>query len=264
MAGGAGGDPVSPGRQLTLDLAAAPGFGREDFFISGSNESAYAMVELWPNWPDAMLLVLAPAGAGKSHLGAIWAARAEARILSAAELMHSDKQVLAARPLLIEDADAIGEAEIDLFHLVNLMRERGAPLVLTARTRPDAWGLGVPDLLSRLRLAPVVEIGTPDDALMRAVLVKLFIDRQLIVDASTIEFAALRLERSLYAARAFVADLDREAMSRKSRITRPMVAEVLRRHEVSGENQALSETESDSCDQDDSRRRQTAARQGPT
>lgn len=262
MARGAGGEPASPGRQLTLDLAAAPGFGREDFFVSGSNESAYAMVELWPDWPDAMLLVLGPAGAGKSHLGAIWAARAEARILSAAKLMQSDKQVLAARPLLIEDADAIGEAETDLFHLVNLMRERGAPLVLTARTRPDVWGLGVPDLLSRLRLAPAVEIGAPDEALMRAVLVKLFIDRQLIVDASTIEFAALRLERSLDAARAFVAELDREAMSRKSRITRPMVAEVLRRHAVLDENQASPET--DSCDQDAGRGRETGARQGPT
>ncbi len=218
---------VPPGRQLTLELAPSPCFDREDFLVSDSNEHAYAMIELWPNWPDSALLILGPSGSGKSHLGAIWAAQAGACVLPAARLATADREALAARHLLIEDADAIGDAEADLFHLVNLMRERGASLVFTARTRPDAWRLRTADLLSRLRLAPYVEIGMPDDALMRAVLVKLFIDRQLIVDASVVEYAALRLDRSLDAARAFIAALDREALSRQSRITRPMAADVL-------------------------------------
>ncbi|WOJ88746.1 DnaA/Hda family protein [Methylocapsa polymorpha] len=217
-----------PNRQLTLELAPSPCFDREDFFVSGSNEKAYAMIELWPDWPDSVLLLLGPSGAGKSHLAAIWAAKAKAGVLSAALLAKADREALAAGPLLVEDVDAIGEAETELFHLVNLMRERGASLVLTARTPPDVWGLRTADLLSRLRLAPCVEIGMPDEALMRAVLVKLFIDRQLIVDASVVEYAALRLDRSLGAARAFIAALDREALSRQSRITRAMAADVLR------------------------------------
>ncbi len=232
-------------RQLTLDLAASPCFDREDFFVSGSNENAYALVELWPDWPDSTLLILGPSGAGKSHLGAIWATKAQAGILSAADLAKADKEDLARGPLLIEDADAIGAAETDLFHLVNLMRERGASLVFTARTRPDAWGLRTADLLSRLRLAPCVEIGMPDEALMRAVLVKLFIDRQLIVDASVVEYAALRLDRSLDAARAFIAALDREALSRQSRITRAMAADVLRCLSAQSDELALPGEEAD-------------------
>ncbi len=223
------GDPAGKARQLTLELALAPGFGAEDFFVSGSNESAYAMMERWPAWPDPVLLILGPAGSGKSHLGAIWAARAGAKALAAAALAGADVEALAAAgPLLLEDLEELGAAQTQLFHLLNLMRERGSALVLTAKRPPDAWGLHIADLLSRLRLAPCVEIGGPDDALMRAVLVKLMIDRQLVVDMRVVDYAALRLERSLEAARSFVEALDREALSRKSRITRQIAADVLR------------------------------------
>jgi chromosomal replication initiation ATPase DnaA len=132
-----------------------------------------------------------------------------------------------AEPLLIEDVDSIGKAEAKLFHLVNLTRECGTALVLTAKVHPDGWGLRIPDLLSRLRLAPSVEIGPPEDALMRAVLVKLLIERQLVVDTSVVSYAATRLERSLDAARSFIDALDREALARQSRITRAVAADVL-------------------------------------
>lgn len=214
-------------RQLALDLAREPGFDREDFFVSDSNEKAYAMIELWPDWPDSVLLINGPAGAGKSHLGAIWAATAKARIRSATSLVDAEPEALAGVPLLVEDMESIGGAQTQLFHLVNLMRESGVALVLTAREPPEAWGLDIADLVSRLRLAPRIEIGTPDDALMRAVLVKLLIDRQLVVDTSLVAYAATRLDRSLAAARTFVDALDRQALSRKCRVTRAMAADVL-------------------------------------
>ena len=216
------------GRQLTLDLPLAPGFGSEDFFVSGSNETAYAAIERWPAWPDPVLILVGPPGSGKSHLGAIWAAKAGAKIIAAETLAGADAEALAnSGPLLIENLEGLGGAEAQLFHLVNLMRERGAPLVLAAKRPLDAWGLEIADLVSRLRLAPCVEIGAPDDALMRAVLVKLLIDRQLVVDVRVVDYAALRLERSLDAARRFVAALDREALSRQGRITRQMAADIL-------------------------------------
>jgi chromosomal replication initiation ATPase DnaA len=219
--------PANP--QLTLNLAPDPGFERENFFVSGSNEQAYAMIELWPGWPDPILLVLGPSGAGKSHLGAIWASLAKAGVQSAASLAAEDIEALAAAgPLLLDDADAIGQSEARLFHLVNLMRERGTALVLTAKTPPDAWGLRTADLLSRLRLAPTAVIGPPDDALMRAVLVKLLVDRQLVVDTRVVGYIALRIERSLDAARAFIDALDREALARQSRISRAIAGDVLR------------------------------------
>ena len=189
-------------RQLTLDLPVKPRYGREDFLISPSNAHAWTTFETWPNWPDRVLLLLGPTGAGKSHLGAIWAAKTGARVLNAAALPLADLQALAKSPaILLEDADSATRAEHEMFHLLNLVREAGTFLVITGRQWPDSWGLATRDLLSRLRLAPAVEIGEPDDALVRAVLVKLFVDRQLVVDTSVVEYLALRIERSLDAAR---------------------------------------------------------------
>src|SRR3981189_1408172 len=107
------------------------------------------------------------------------------------------------------------------------MRERGTALVLTAKTPPHAEGLQSAGLLSRLRLAPTAVIGPPDDALMRAVLVKLLIDRQLVVDTGGVGYIALRIERSLEAARSFIDALDREALARQNRISRGIAGDVL-------------------------------------
>ena len=217
-------------RQLTLDLPIETRFGREDFLVSPSNADAFETFEGWPAWPDRVLLLLGPTGAGKSHLGAIWAARSHARILPASALAGSDVSALAgAGPLLLEDVDSARGIEAQLFHLLNLVRNSANSwLVLTARAWPDGWGLRTADLLSRLRLAPAVEIAEPDDALVRAVLVKHFIDRQLVVDTTVVEYLAMRIERSLDAARQVVEALDREALMAGRRITRPMAGDVLR------------------------------------
>ena len=217
-------------RQLTLDLPIETRFGREDFLVSPSNADAFETFEGWPAWPDRVLLLLGPTGAGKSHLGAIWAARSHARILPASALAGADLSALTAQgPLLLEDVDSARGIEAELFHLLNLVRNSTKSwLVLTARAWPDGWGLRTPDLLSRLRLAPAVEIAEPDDALVRAVLVKHFIDRQLVVDTTVVEYLAMRIERSLDAARQVVEALDREALMAGRRITRPMAGDVLR------------------------------------
>ncbi len=217
-------------RQLTLDLPVETRFGREDFLVSPSNADAFETFEGWPSWPDRVLLLLGPTGAGKSHLGAIWAARSHARVLSASALAGADVSALAAEgALLLEDVDSARGIEAELFHLLNLVRNSANSwLVLTARAWPDGWGLRTPDLLSRLRLAPAVEIAEPDDALVRAVLVKHFIDRQLVVDTTVVEYLAMRIERSLDAARQVVEALDQEALMAGRRITRPMAGEVLR------------------------------------
>lgn len=220
-------------RQLTLDLPVEPRFGREDFLVSPSNAAAWDMFERWPDWPDRVLLLLGPTGAGKSHLAAIWAARAGARTLGLGDLASADLPALAQAPaILLEDADGASAVEHQLFHLLNLVRASQTTLVVTARRWPGGWGLATRDLLSRLRLAPAVEIGEPDDALVRAVLVKLFVDRQLVVDTSVVEYLALRIERSLDAARAVVEALDREALAQRRPVTRPIAAEVLRRLEA--------------------------------
>lgn len=222
-----------PTNQLALTLPLEPRFGREDFLVSPSNEVAWETFERWPEWPGRMLLLLGPTGSGKSHLSAIWAQRARARVLTGASLPLADLPAIAASgAVLVEDADRAPLAEAELFHLINLVQGSHGYLAITARAWPDAWGVQTKDLLSRLRLAPAIEIGEPDDPLIRAVLVKLFLDRQLVVDTSVVEYLAVRIERSLDAARKVVELLDKEALAAGRAITRPMAAEVLRRSGV--------------------------------
>jgi chromosomal replication initiation ATPase DnaA len=215
-------------KQLAFDLPVDPRFGREDFLVSPSNEQAYGLVERWPDWPDTILLLLGPRGSGKSHLASIWATTARAWTVDAFEVTDGRvPHLVSTGALVVEDADRSERDEAALFHLLNLARERKASVLLTAGLPPDRWGLRIPDLLSRLRMAPSVSLDAPDDALLKAVLVKLFVDRQLVVDTTVVDYIALRIDRSLSQAADVVAALDREALSRGRRVSRPMAAEIL-------------------------------------
>jgi chromosomal replication initiation ATPase DnaA len=218
--------------QLPLDLPHRPGLGEEDFFEAPSNEKALAMVRLWPDWPQKTLLLSGPQGAGKSHLAAIWARRAGARLVRAGELTLELAPGLAnEKALVLENADeVVGQRsgrEAEMFHLLNLAGESGCFLLIVARKEPDLWGLATPDLLSRLRRAPQVAIDSPDENFLRAILVKLFHDRQIRVDESLIDYLSLRLERSFEAAQNIVAALDREGLARGRAITRPLATRLL-------------------------------------
>jgi chromosomal replication initiation ATPase DnaA len=215
-------------KQLAFDLPLDPRFGREDFLVSPSNEQAYGVIERWPDWPDTILVLRGPRGSGKSHLASIWATTARAWTIDGFEVTESRvPHLISNGALVIEDADRSERDEAALFHLLNLARERKAFVLLTCEAPPDRWGLRTPDLLSRLRLAPRIDLDPPDDALLKAVLVKLFVDRQLVVDTTVVDYIAIRIERSLGRAAELVAALDREALSRGRRISRPIAAAVL-------------------------------------
>lgn len=137
--------------------------------------------------------------------------------------------------MLIEDVDRAAIPDSLLFHLINAVRQHGTFLMMTARMWPSTWNVSLPDLASRLKAATVVEIGEPDDALLAQVIVKLFADRQIAIDEKLVAYLVTRMERSLNAAQQIVQRLDRLALSRGTRITRPLAAEVLGSWSPAGE-----------------------------
>jgi chromosomal replication initiation ATPase DnaA len=215
--------------QLALALDHAESLAREDFLTGPSNAAAMALIERWPDWPSRTVLLRGPEGAGKSHLAAIWARESGARTLSPRALEGAEVPIALVTGALVLDNLAEGRFdEAALFHLLNLAREERAYVLITTRTAPATWRIEVPDLASRLRALPVVALTAPDDALFRAVIVKLFTDRQVAVDESLVSFLTTRIERSFAAARAAVTRLDREALRLRRPITRALAVELFR------------------------------------
>jgi chromosomal replication initiation ATPase DnaA len=213
--------------QMPLDLSGAPVYSAADFLIAESNRAAVSRLEHWVDWPGFAYALAGPEGSGKSHLAHLFAARANARLVTGAALRADAVPVLAeSRAVVVEDGDR-GVDNVALLHLFNLLRERKRVLLLTGRAPPARWPATLPDLTSRLATVPVVTIGPPDDALLAQLMVKLFSDRQLRIGQDVPAYVLPRLERSFAAVRTAIETLDRAALSQGRAITVPLAREAL-------------------------------------
>lgn len=222
---------ASAGRQIPFDLGHRAAMGRDDFLVSPSNQDAVAWIDLWPEWPAPILILYGPIASGKSHLAAVWGEKANAACVHPATLNDSSIRDIAqaARHVILEDADnLIGnvDAEKGLFHLYNLFKEEKRSVLMTLQEPPVRRAFAVPDLASRLRAAPAVAIREPDDALLGAVLVKLFNDRQLRVGSDVVKYILSHMERSFEEARRIVAEADLRAMTEKRAVSVPLLKEI--------------------------------------
>ncbi len=216
------------GEQLRLDFAHTPASGAEDFMPGLSNREALAWLARWPDWPESALVVHGPPGCGKSHLARIWLSRSGGGWLTRGALATADPD--AHHTWVLDHAEPVAD-EKALLSFYNRLRERGGYLLLTARRPVGAWALRLPDLASRLRAAPAVAIGPPDDVLLGAVLLKLFADRQLVVPEALIEYLVRHMERSFDAAQAMVAGLDAASLRQGRPITVALAHALLARME---------------------------------
>lgn len=220
-------------KQLAFDLDHRPALGEDDYLVAPCNADAVAWIDRFPDWPAPALAVCGATGCGKTHLARVFMAKAGAVEIETAKLGNDAPPVFPDAPaIVIEDAAKIAGrpvAEEALFHLFNQARELRRGILLTAGEPPARWPLGLADLASRLRTAPAPVIGSPDDALLTALLVKMFADRQLEIGADVLEYVIPRIERSFAAARDFVADADRLALENKRRISVPLARSVLSR-----------------------------------
>jgi len=211
--------------QLTFDLPVRETRGREDFFVAPSNATAVAALDAWQDWPLGKLVLIGPEGAGKTHLSHVWMQMTGAVLIPANDLTTEGVPALGNR-VVVEDVDR-GVDEAALFHLHNALAEVGGSLLLTARTAPRDWGLGLPDLISRVSAASVARLEAPDDALLQAVILKQFADRQLTVSPELIDWLLARIERSFAAAHHAVDVLDSAALEKGRPVTRALAREIL-------------------------------------
>ncbi len=216
--------------QLGLDLPVRTARGRDDFLVAPSNAMAVAMIENWRNWSGSKMVLTGPEGAGKTHLTHVWADAAQAKIVTASELTTQEVPALSQCNVAVENVNSIAanpDAQTAVFHLHNLVLAEGHSLLLTGAGAVAHWGISLPDLKSRMQGTLEASIEAPDDALLSALLVKLFVDRQLMPPPDLIPFLLKRIDRSFAAANRIVSQLDREGLARKRPITRSLAALVL-------------------------------------
>jgi chromosomal replication initiation ATPase DnaA len=222
--------------QLVFDLPHRAALGAEDFLVSGCNLAAVRLIDAWPGWQDNVQLLVGPAASGKTHLVRVWQALSGAPSLGPSDLDISAIDAMGeGAPLAVEDTDRLPYDEKALFHLINLAREKRLFVLLTARAAPGRWNAKLPDLASRLAAIPSVEIGAPDEALLRTVMLKQFTDRQLDIDPKVLEYLAVRIDRSLQAAAEAVEAVDRAALASGRKISRQLVSDALASAKVSTE-----------------------------
>ncbi len=213
--------------QLIFDLPLPQSFDEADFFITSRNERALGLVMAWPEWHAPAAVVFGPPQSGKTYLANIWRSRAAAEFLHASGLAaHAWTAPYA--PLVVEDINSSAFCETALFHHLNLAREHGSSILLTAQAAPGQWQIALPDLRSRIRSYPAAEIEPPDQEHLAALLLKHFSDRQIEIAPDVIAYLVARIERSMAAAQAVAAHLDRLALAEHRKVTRAFAARALK------------------------------------
>jgi chromosomal replication initiation ATPase DnaA len=216
---------VHASSQLTLKFPPMQRLAAADFLRAPCNAAALTWLTRSEDWPNRRLALWGEAGNGKTHLLHVWAERAGAVLLGGPSL-HVLSELPTCGGIALDEADRTVD-EVALLHLLNAASEAGLPLLMAGRAPPSRWGTLLPDLASRLRAVSAVEIGAPDDELLRGLLIRLVKERQLVVSEAVHEWLLRRLPRAPAALREAVERLDEASLAGGSAITRALAASAL-------------------------------------
>jgi hypothetical protein len=189
--------------QIALPLVTA---SSADTVLTGpSLEPVLALLAGAAEWPFRAAVLAGPPRSGKSLLARWFAASGLGDVL--------------------DDADGLPEDAV--FHRWNRAQAEGRPLLIVSNKAPGAWHVALPDLASRLGAALMIEIGAPDDELLRSLVEAHAARRGLAMGDAVVSYILPRLERSHAAAEALVETIDRLSLERKAAVTISLARDAL-------------------------------------
>ena len=215
--------------QLSLNLKKKKIYEKDDFLVSNSNKEAYKLINSWPEWRSRKIIIFGDSGTGKTHLSKIWENKTSAIILNLNKLKKIKFESFFQKKniFIIENIssffDKINKKEKNnlekkLLHFYNLIEEKKGYLLLTSLIAPKLWKISLPDLKSRFLSSIAVKIKKPNDELLSSVLVKLFVDKQILIDKKIIKFIVYRSERSFANLENIVNKIDKQSLITKKKI----------------------------------------------
>lgn len=225
--------PKPESGQVPMAFEHRPALGLDDLLVTPANADAVAWLDRWPDWPAPGVVITAQPGAGKTHLANVFLETTGGRQVHPADMAAGDMDTVIGRAsaLVVDGVDTILDEnpahEEAALHLYNLAREADVKVLWTANSAPARWGISLKDLSSRLKALPVATINPPDDALLAALLVKQFSDRQINISQEVIHYMVARMNRSFDAAQRLVEQVDQAALSEKRAVTIPLVRRVM-------------------------------------
>lgn len=185
------------------------------------------------------LYLTGPAGTGKTHVLLAACAEAEAAGRRAAylplavargRLAHALAALEGHDLLALDGIEAIAgqrEDEVALFDAHNRARAAGATVLYAARDIPEALGLTLPDLRSRLGQCVRIPLAPLDEAGRREVLRQRAQRRGLVLEEAALDWLLRRVERDLGSLTALLDRLDRASLAAQRRITVPFLRQTL-------------------------------------
>lgn len=221
---------TNPLEQLPLQLSKEVNYDVDNFIQSPSNALAYDYLTRWPNWNALGVVIVGPPYAGKTHLAHLWQKLSKARFLERT-LLDQLKETLSfeeGKRFILEDMERhLPQEEAFLFHLFNQLKSEGGSLLITAKSKPSQWNIGLKDLSSRLATLPVFEIQEPDDLLFVSVLTKHFSEYQMKVDPKVLDFILKHVPRTFENLYGIPKKLNEASLKARHAVTIPFVKSVL-------------------------------------
>jgi chromosomal replication initiation ATPase DnaA len=218
--------------QLSFDFPIQEKYLPGDFLVSGCNESAFDFVVNYD--PDnqsspKIFAIKAPKFAGKSYLANIWSKTHKAEFLDLRDLENINliKRIRAKSFYIIENVDEIKNQEL-LLQIFNLAQEKSSFLMMTSKSDLFSLGYAINDLNSRLKNVFQIDIGKPDDDLIKMLLIKNFSAKQLKIEDKVIDFLSKNLKRDFATVFDVVKLLEFYSLEKKRNITIPLVKEVIK------------------------------------
>jgi len=215
-------------QQLILDLRSIPSMGRNDYFVSDVNKEAVTWLDAWPNWTTFGFIVCGPLGSGKSHLAQVLKTLSHGYIIEAKDVSDQNIDQLSEKKCLIIENIELLTSETLLFHLYNMLLENKNNLMITSKLTMSQISFELPDLKSRLLSLPQVNIGFPDDRLLKNLLIKQFLDKGILVEMEVIYYLIKRIDRSFEAISKLVSKIDFKSIEKSKKITIPFIKNTIK------------------------------------